>query len=134
MEETKIGVVKRRKILVVMFYRYILMNNSNAYMLQDILDETQEKLDEPTTTIANAIVEKFDELIDDIDIHMSLDWKWERLPAVVRAMLIVGTYEVKYTNTSKAITINEMVDICKEFEPDFDYKFVNALLDKIIKL
>ncbi|WP_036268846.1 transcription antitermination factor NusB [Mesoplasma seiffertii] len=134
MEDLKISVTARRKLLVQMYYRYLLASSSLEYIKQDILDETQAQLDEATATIANDINEKLEELITNVEEHLSNDWKWERLPALIGAIFVVGTYEIKYTDTPKPVTINEMVKFTKELEPDFDYKFVNAVLDKIRKI
>ncbi|ATZ21569.1 transcription antitermination factor NusB [Mesoplasma tabanidae] len=134
MSEQKLSMVKRRTYLVQMFYRYLLMNNDVNYIKQDILDETQEKLDVETTLIANNIAEKLSDLKNEIEKHLSENWKWNRIPTYIQSILIVGTYEIIFTPTPKAVTINELVNLVKENEVDFDYKFVNACLDKVIKL
>ncbi|AUF83585.1 transcription antitermination factor NusB [Mesoplasma syrphidae] len=134
MEELKISLTTRRKLLVQMYYRYLLASSSLEYIKQDILDETQAQLDEKTALIANDINEKLEELIIIVEEHLSIDWKWERLPALIGAIFVIGSYEIKYTDTPKPVTINEMVKLTKELEPDFDYKFINAVLDKIRKI
>ncbi|WP_035358890.1 transcription antitermination factor NusB [[Acholeplasma] multilocale] len=134
MEELKLSVSKRRKVLVHMYYRYLLMSSSEEYIKQDILDEIQAQVDEDTATMANDINSKLEELIEEVETHLSEKWRWERLPALIGAILVVGTYEIKHTDAPKAVIANEMTELTKEFEPDFDHKFVNAVLDKIIKL
>ncbi|ASZ09097.1 transcription antitermination protein NusB [Mesoplasma chauliocola] len=134
MSEQKISLTKRRAYLVQMFYRYLLMNNDTNYIKQDILDEIQEKLDVETTLIANNIAEKLSDLKKEIKKHLSASWKWERIPTYVQSILVVGAYEIIFTPTPKAVSINELVKLVKENLPDFDYKFVNACLDKIIKI
>ncbi|AVN61009.1 transcription antitermination factor NusB [Mesoplasma florum] len=134
MSEQKISMTKRRTYLVQMFYRYLLMNNDVNYIKQDILDETQEKLDVETTLIANNIAEKLSDLKKEIIKHLSANWKWDRIPTYIQSILIIGAYEIIFTPTPKAVTINELVNLVKENEVDFDYKFVNACLDKVIKL
>lgn len=134
MSEKKISMAKRRTYLVQMFYRYLLMNNDINYIKQDILDETQEKLDVETTLIANNIAEKLSDLKNEVKKHLSTNWKWERIPTYIQSVLIIGTYEIIFSSTPKAVTINELINLVKENEVDFDYKFVNACLDKVIKL
>lgn len=59
-------------------------------------------------------------------------WSWNRLSSLIRAILLVGSLELFITN--KALIINEMVAITKEYtleEHENDYKFVNSLLDKL---
>ncbi|ADR24008.1 transcription antitermination factor NusB [Mycoplasma leachii PG50] len=131
--ETKISFSKKRKLLIQAFYKYQLLNASIDYIYQDVLDDVQNFNNKKLLFEINLIAEKQVDLINHININISLNWKWDRIPAVIRAILIVGTYEILYTDTPKPVTINEMVNYVKEIEPDFDYKFVNAVLDKIIK-
>ncbi|ATZ18758.1 transcription antitermination protein NusB [Williamsoniiplasma somnilux] len=131
------GVTKKRKILVQLFYRYLLMNNDNSYIIQDLLDETQlkneEKINDEMMENIKVILKEKEDLIDEIAFKLSDDWNWDRIPFLIQAILLVGIFEIKYTQTPKAVTINEMINISKEFEPDFNYQFINAILDKIIK-
>ncbi|QIN42092.1 transcription antitermination factor NusB [Mycoplasma capricolum subsp. capripneumoniae] len=131
--ETKISFSKKRKLLTQAFYKYQLLNANIDYIYQDLLDDVQNFNNKQLLFEINLIAEKQVDLINHININISSNWKWDRIPAVIRAILIVGTYEILYTDTPKPVTINEMVNYVKEIEPDFDYKFVNALLDKIIK-
>ncbi|UZK64194.1 transcription antitermination factor NusB [Mycoplasma mycoides subsp. capri] len=131
--ETKISFSKKRKLLIQTFYKYQLLNASIDYIHQDILDDVQNINNKDVLFEIEQIAKKQTDLINHININVSSSWKWDRIPAVIRAILIVGTYEILYTNTPKPVTINEMVKYAKEIEPDFDYKFVNAVLDKLVK-
>ncbi|QVK02891.1 transcription antitermination factor NusB [Mycoplasma mycoides] len=131
--ETKISFSKKRKLLIQTFYKYQLLNASIDYIHQDILDDVQNINNKDVLFEIEQIAKKQTDLINHINTNVSSNWKWDRIPAVIRAILIVGTYEILYTNTPKPVTINEMVKYVKEIEPDFDYKFVNAVLDKLVK-
>jgi N utilization substance protein B len=72
-EELKISLTARRKILVQMYYRYLLASSSLEYIKQDILDETQGQLDQPTVAIANDINEKLEDLIIIIEGFLTTD-------------------------------------------------------------
>lgn len=131
--ETKISFSKKRKLLIQTFYKYQLLNASIDYIHQDILDDVQNINNKDVLFEIEQIAKKQTDLINHININVSSSWRWDRIPAIIRAILIVGTYEILYTNTPKPVTINEMVEYVKEIEPDFDYKFVNAVLDKLVK-
>ncbi|WFQ94045.1 transcription antitermination factor NusB [Mycoplasma feriruminatoris] len=131
--ETQISLSKKRKLLIQAFYKYQLINASIDYIHQDILDDVQEFNNEQLSSLTNQIADKQIELIKQIKLNISSNWKWDRIPALIRAILIVGVYEILYTDTPKPVTINEMVNYIKDVEPDFDYKFVNAVLDKFNK-
>ncbi|CBW53827.1 Transcription termination factor NusB [Mycoplasma mycoides subsp. capri LC str. 95010] len=131
--ETKISFSKKRKLLIQTFYKYQLLNSNIDYIHQDILDDVQNINNKDVLFEIEQIAKKQTDLINHINTNVSSSWKWDRIPAVIRAILIVGTYEILYTDTPKPVTINEMVKYVKEIEPDFDYKFVNAVLDKLVK-
>lgn len=133
MSEFKLTLTDRRRILVQLFYRYALTNSSVDHIKQDVLDETQEKLDAPSMEIANAIAEQLFEIIDLIAPFLNEKWQWERIPSYVQSCLIIGAYEIKYTDIPKAVTINEILKLVKMALPDYDFKYVNAVLDKLEK-
>lgn len=125
---------KRRRILIQLFYRYLLLGKDHNYVKQDLLDETQVNLDELTFNDANSIATQTPILIIEIKKLLSREQSWKRLPFLVQAILLVGTYEIKNTDTPKAVTINEMTQLTKDYGLTTHHRFVNALLDKIPKL
>ena len=60
----------------------------------------------------------------------------ERLSYVDRNLIRIGTYELMFTDTHKAIIINEIVELTKEYSQTENFasaKFNNSLLDNIAK-
>ena len=60
----------------------------------------------------------------------------ERLSYIDRNLIRIGTYELMFTDTPKAIIINEIVNLSKEYsqtEVFASSKFNNSLLDNIGK-
>ena len=59
------------------------------------------------------------------------NWKWERLPLLTQAILLMS-----YTNfyfiekTDKAVIINIAVELAKKYIDDKQAKFINGILDK----
>lgn len=133
-QENKISFTKRRKVLVQLFYRYLLMEKGSITIKQDLLDETQAKLDNETLTIAEQIADNLSKLIKRITPLLGENWTWERIPALIKSILVVGAFEITNTNTPKAVTINELTELAKELGLDNDYKFINAILDKLDKM
>lgn len=86
------------------------------------------------TQIFNNILEHvsretsaIDELIS---ANMADNWKIERLPYIMLAILRAGIAEAKYMDAPKNIILSEYVAIADQFLDDDEVKFVNALLDK----
>ena len=84
--------------------------------------------------IAKSAFEKKEGLYDKIGKYLDKDWSVARLGYLIRAILHLGAYEVCYNNTiSKSILINEYIEISKAFNHSGEAKFVNSILDKILK-
>ncbi len=54
------------------------------------------------------------------------------MPAIDRALLRVGCYELLYSpDTPKAVVINEAVELAGRFSTDDSGRFVNGVLSKL---
>lgn len=73
-----------------------------------------------------------DEAIVAIEPHLSR-WTFSRLNAVIQALLIASYTERNIIKeTDKKVVINEAVSYAKEYADNLDYRFVNAVLDKVL--
>lgn len=74
-------------------------------------------------------------LIDDkVALYISKDWKIERLPKLIKAILRVAIYElINTTEIGKVIIIDEYLEIAKLFNHDGEVGFINSVLDNFIK-
>ena len=77
---------------------------------------------------AQAAVETLDEAI----MKASTNWRFERIAAVDRNILRIGTYELmKEPETPAAVIIDEAVEMAKRFGEADSPSFVNGVLDAI---
>ena len=71
---------------------------------------------------------KIDELLE-----KNMDRKLSDLDSIERNVLRLGVYELLNNNLDKPIVINESIRLTKKYGTSKGYKYVNALLDKIVK-
>ncbi|EOX5888057.1 transcription antitermination factor NusB, partial [Campylobacter coli] len=57
----------------------------------------------------------------------------EKLGHIERAILRLGAYELLFTDTPNAIVINEAIELAKELANDNSPKFINGVLDTLVK-
>lgn len=79
-----------------------------------------------------VIEQKYLFLKEMIKHYLSEKWTWDRVSSLLRAILIVGSAELIYSNPK--IIISEMIEIARDYsfkEPQV--KFVNGVLDNIAK-
>ena len=58
------------------------------------------------------------------------NWKWERLPLLTQAILLMSYTHYKYIEkVDKKVVINVAVELAKKYIDDKQAKFINAILD-----
>lgn len=71
--------------------------------------------------------------IDDMLETYAQGWTIARMPALDRAILRLGVWEILYNDDiPDAVAVDEAVEIAKEFSTDDSPGFVNGLLSKIV--
>ncbi len=132
----------RRKARVIAFQSiYGLDMNPNCG--EDVLSfhwidaEKRKSLDETTLSFARLLVQGVIEHLENIDDYIKRQlkrWDFSRLNKVDLAILRVSVYAILFQNDiPKTVTIDEAIDIAKEFGSDDSYRFVNGVLDGIVK-
>ncbi|MEN9342467.1 MAG: hypothetical protein RIR24_54 [Actinomycetota bacterium] len=71
--------------------------------------------------------------IDDLLETYAQGWTIARMPALDRAILRLGVWEIIYNDeVPDAVAVDEAVEIAKEYSTDDSAGFVNGLLSKIV--
>lgn len=73
---------------------------------------------------------------EDIDATISenlKDWKISRLSKVTLSIMRISVYEMKYTDIPHAVSINEAVELAKEYAEEKAPSYVNGVLNSISK-
>lgn len=78
----------------------------------------------------NGVLQNLQTIDESINQKLS-GHKLNEIGIVERAILRLGTYEIKFTNTDKAVIINEGIELAKELCGDSAPAFINGVLDKI---
>ncbi|MBY0281256.1 MAG: transcription antitermination factor NusB [Alphaproteobacteria bacterium] len=74
------------------------------------------------------------ELNELIEKHLVENWRLDRLPSVMRGILLAACYEISYEDiVPLPVILNEYIEISKEFFQDKEVSFVNGILDVISK-
>ena len=83
--------------------------------------------------IVDGVIDHREEIDEQITTH-SRDWKLERMPAVDRALLRMGVWEVLYNDeVPTAVAIDEAVELAKEFSTDDSGAFVHGVLARVAR-
>ncbi|OZD48484.1 transcription antitermination factor NusB [Rhodococcus sp. 06-1477-1B] len=83
--------------------------------------------------IVDGVIDNRD-AIDEQITTFSKDWSLQRMPAVDRALLRMGAWEILYNDeVPTAVAIDEAVELAKEFSTDDSSAFVHGVLARIAR-
>ena len=112
-------------------YQYLLTEKTIEDIFDDNLDVDDKKsISFIVETTVNTI-EHIEELEDLIKKNLTKDWDYERLGFLERALLLMGAYEIRYTDTDKPVIINEIIEIAKVYCDEEASGLLNGVLDKL---
>jgi N utilization substance protein B len=125
--------------------RKIARENAFLLMFEGVCkkDETAEEIFSKATEIreleADEYVKKVffgfyanERLIDEVIEKSLLGWKKERISPVSLAVLRLAAYEMLFMeDIPSRVSINEAVELCKKYDDEKAYSFVNGVLHKI---
>lgn len=100
-------------------------------------NEQHASYDESTRQFSRLITAGVIERIDDIDTQIKQyleNWNFDRIAKVDLAVLRLGVYSLIYQPEIPAtVSIDEAIEIAKEFAGDDSYRFINGILDSVRK-
>lgn len=122
-----------RQSIVSLLYAAQL-NQENQEFIDEFLNEKKIRNDQRkfTLDLYQGINEKLEILDEKINAYLK-EYKLDGVANIEKAILRLGAYEILFTQTQKAIIINEAIELAKEMAGDNAPKFINGVLDKINK-
>jgi transcription antitermination protein NusB len=122
----------RKRALDLLFEAEQRGVNADALLAERIAKPTtQHPLTEYTVEIVRGVVAKWVQ-IDELLSTYSQGWTIERMPAVDRAILRIGAWEVVFSDAvPDAVAISEAVELAKSLSTDDSPNFVNGLLARL---
>jgi N utilization substance protein B len=95
---------------------------------------TQHALNDYTVEIVRGVVAKWIQ-IDELLATYSQGWTIDRMPAVDRAILRIGAWEVVYSElVPDVVAISEAVTLATTLSTDDSPTFVNGLLARLVEV
>lgn len=89
--------------------------------------------DEFAENLACGVADTVDELDEYIDEYL-VGWKSDRISKIDKAILRIAIYEMlKLDDIPEGVSINEAVELAKEFSSDEAPSFINGILGSIAK-
>jgi len=95
---------------------------------------TEHPLPELTASLVSGVVERRAQL-DELITTYAQGWTLQRMPAVDRAILRLGAFEVLFSeDVPEPVAISEWVGLATELSTDDSPRFVNGLLARLAEV
>ena len=120
-----------RDIIMKVLYQVNLLKEANLdYDINSLIKEQLEVENEFVNDSVNGVLENEDKIIEYANKYLN-DWTMDRLNKVDQAILSLGIYELLYTDTPSVVSINEAIELSKQYSDEAVTKMINGVLDKI---
>lgn len=127
----------RKRALDILFQADVRGDDVAAILAAEARRAANEPAREGSWLYAREIVDGVIDNRDEIDEQITTfakDWSLTRMPAVDRAVLRIGVWEVLFNEkVPAAVAIDEAVELAKEFSTDESGAFVHGVLAKVAR-
>ena len=122
-----------REIIMKVIYQVSILKSSNLEVdLEFLIKEFLEIENDFVKDMVNGILKNQDSLEELANKYLS-NWEISRLNKVDQAIILLGIYELLYTETPSVVAINEAIELSKKYSDEKVTKMINAVLDGIYK-
>ncbi|MET0735770.1 MAG: transcription antitermination factor NusB [Microbacterium sp.] len=127
----------RKRALDILFQSDVRGDDLAVVLAAEAKRAASEPARESSWLYAREIVDGVIDNGDAIDEQITTfakDWTLARMPAVDRAVLRIGVWEILYNDeVPSAVAIDEAVELAKEFSTDESGSFVHGVLGRIAR-
>lgn len=125
--------IKTRDYLVQAIYQYFFNNQDIGSIISQFKKEHEnKKVDFPKFIKSLESIQSNEDKIN--DILSSLGVKDSNMDLIDKSILYFALNEMIYGDLDKLVVIDEALRLSKKFSSPGSYKFINANLDKYLKL
>ncbi|MBI5475236.1 MAG: transcription antitermination factor NusB [Ignavibacteriales bacterium] len=124
----------REKVLQAL-YAYEMSKEPITDVIENIFGEIKKSHDDFdfAKRLINEVVRHNDE-IEKIIINKVAHWEFDRIAYIDKILLRMGICELLYfPEIPPKVTINESIEIAKNFSTDQSGKFINGILDALLE-
>lgn len=114
-----------------LFYLSISEKQDLNTIIRSAFGNDEAKNDPFVVQNVKSFITNLPEIVSLIEPKLKETWTFERLGLMERSILVLGVNEIKYFDVPKPIVINTCVKLAKKYCDDNQYKFINAILEKI---
>lgn len=106
--------------------------NANE-LIEEIAETPFDEVDPYIKRSVALTMQHYGEIVDAFR-PLLVNWKWERIPLLTQAILLMSYAHFYYVEkVDKKVVINTAVDLAKKYVEEKQAKFINAILDGVLQ-
>lgn len=123
-----------RESVIGLLYAYDLGNDGITKFVDEILEEKKIRNNQKdfALNLFNGTIKNLSQIDENIVSNLN-QGTLSDIGSVEKSILRLAIYEILFESLPKAIIINEAIELSKRLASDGAPKFINGLLDKIVK-
>ena len=117
---------------ICLVYRNINISFHVEKIISEVCEDVYDNCDLFLRETILKMIINYDSIKEIIENNL-VNWKFDRLSLIDRAILFMTISEYKYVgDIDKPVVINVGVTLAKRYSDEKNYKFINGILDKIL--
>ena len=114
-------------------YSSLVKSLKGDELKQDFFNADNYQFDAKQLKVLEYYAEHQNEIVELFSKNLGKNWTWDRIAPMTQAILIVAYCEVKVLKQDIAIAIDQALITADRYGQLDTKKFINAVLDKILK-
>lgn len=124
---------EERKQAFYLLFEQIFQKDDMETIIEDAKDARDAEIGKYTKELVQGVEEKLGEIDGYIEQNLK-GWKKSRISKVTLTILRIAVYEMLYReDVPVGVSVNEAVELAKEFATPSDGSFVNGILSSVSK-
>ncbi|MDD3187011.1 MAG: transcription antitermination factor NusB [Bacilli bacterium] len=120
----------RKIIMTILYQKLIYEKNKIDFTIDNLINDSLSIDNEFVKDSVYGVITYQTELDKKINKYLN-GWSIDRLGYTDQSILRLGAYELLYTDTPSIVSINEAIELSKQYSDESVTKMINATLDKI---
>ena len=121
---------QRYKAMTILYQIKLYETNNIDYDIDNIIDSQTEVKSKFITNLVHGVMENINEIDECANKYLE-NWTIDRLGLTDQAILRIAIYELLYTDVPSLVSIDEAVELAKNYSDDSVCKMINGVLDKV---
>lgn len=126
----------RMLAMTILYQVNLFQKKKIEYDIEEVINNNCLEIEDDCEFAKNlvlGVLDKEDELVELANKYLN-NWNINRLGITDASILKIAIYELLYTDTPHKVSIDEAIELAKDFSDEKVVGMINGVLDKIYKI